>query len=385
MAPDLALEKLNELTHLGVVLDPMVGSGTVLRQAIHLGHQAIGFDMDPLAVMMTRVWTTAVEDRTIQKVSDRLSAKVSDISAADAHLPWVDDDPETYRFIEFWFSEPQRSSLRRIAWALRALEVELCNGTEAIALDALKLAFSRLIITKKKGASLAWDVSHSRPHKVAESNNFDVSTMFERSINIVRKRLTESPPPGGAQVNQGDARDLAWVEDASVDAVVTSPPYLNAIDYMRGHRLSLVWLGHRLSELRRIRSNSIGAERSPDQYHPSAELHAMQAAMGRLEMLPSRFVCIIERYVQDIRRMMSEVARVLKQDGNATFVVGNSCLRGVFVQNSAAVTVAAQFSGLKLTNETKRSLPAQSRYLPLTSAPLAKRMRTEAILSFSRH
>jgi hypothetical protein len=33
---------------------------------------------------------------------------------------------------------------------------------------------------------------------------------------------------------------------------------------MRGHRLSLVWLGYRLADLRRIRSDSIGAERGPN-------------------------------------------------------------------------------------------------------------------------
>jgi len=44
--------------------------------------------------------------------------------------------------------------------------------------------------------------------------------------------------------------------------VLTSPPYLNAIDYLRGHRLALVWLGHELGPLKEIRANSVGAERA---------------------------------------------------------------------------------------------------------------------------
>lgn len=384
MAPDLALEKLNELTALGVVLDPMAGSGTVLRQATGLGHRALGFDMDPLAVLMTRVWTTAVNDQVVERVSARLSARIEAIASADAAVPWIDDDAETTRFVEFWFAEPQKAALRRIAWALRQLEAECADEAESVALNALKIAFSRLIITKEKGASLARDVSHSRPHKVADENDFDVLPMFERSVAAVRKRLAEAPPPGGASVSRGDARKLASVEDGSVDAVLTSPPYLNAIDYMRGHRLSLVWLGHRLSDLRRIRSDSIGAERSPDHHDPHAELSAMRESMGDLESLPSKFARMVERYVQDIRRMMAELARVLKRGGRATLVVGNSCLRGVFIRNSAAVAAAARFSGLELTSETERPLPSQSRYLPLTSKSLAKRIRTETILSFAR-
>lgn len=55
MAPELALSALASLKKGSIVLDPMAGSGTVLRQALALGHRAIGFDMDPLAVLMSRV------------------------------------------------------------------------------------------------------------------------------------------------------------------------------------------------------------------------------------------------------------------------------------------------------------------------------------------
>ena len=60
----------------------------------------------------------------------------------------------------------------------------------------------------------------------------------------------------------GDVRDLSRDINGSFDAALTSPPYLNAIDYLRGHRLSLIWFGYPLDELQRIRGRSIGSERS---------------------------------------------------------------------------------------------------------------------------
>ena len=66
MAPELALANLVDLPKGQIVLDPMSGSGTVLRQASALGHKAYGFDVDPLAVLMSRVWTTAVNDATVE-------------------------------------------------------------------------------------------------------------------------------------------------------------------------------------------------------------------------------------------------------------------------------------------------------------------------------
>lgn len=57
MAPEIAFRRLRRLPPGSVILDPMAGSGTVLRHATELGHKAIGFDLDPLAVLMTQVWT----------------------------------------------------------------------------------------------------------------------------------------------------------------------------------------------------------------------------------------------------------------------------------------------------------------------------------------
>ncbi len=61
MAPEIALAAIKPLRHGSVILDPMAGSGTVLRSASEQGHRALGFDVDPLAVLMSRVWTAPVD------------------------------------------------------------------------------------------------------------------------------------------------------------------------------------------------------------------------------------------------------------------------------------------------------------------------------------
>src|SRR3546814_13429090 len=86
-----------------------------------------------------------------------------------------------------------------------------------------------------------------------DTSAYDVDANLVRSVQQLKRRLLEDRPLHAARVDLGDARDLA-LDARSVDAIVTSPPYLNAIDYMRGHRMSLVWLGYRLDELRTIRS-----------------------------------------------------------------------------------------------------------------------------------
>jgi DNA modification methylase len=384
MAPELAIAALNDLDCNSFVLDPMAGSGTVLRHASEFGHRASGFDMDPLAVLMSKVWTTPVSDVAIERLLKDVIRKAGKFTGK-SKLSWIDEDEETMRFIDFWFAEPQRSNLRRIACILSQPQKLSVNDEKQAAADVLRIALSRIIITKEQGASLARDTSHSRPHKVADCSDFNVFQAFEKSANQVRRLLISTPPAGNVNVSLGDARSLNSIENNSVDAVLTSPPYLNAIDYMRGHRLSLVWLGYKLSDLRQIRSCSIGAERGPDLKGKAHLFESIINAMGPVNELQRSHVSMIERYTEDIYRLMSEVTRVLKPNGKAIFVVGNSCLKGIFIQNSESVINAGAMVGLKLMHQVVRELPNRNRYLPMPKGmdePLGKRMRTENILTF---
>ena len=365
------------------VLDPMAGSGTVLRQALAMGHHAIGFDMDPLAVLMSRVWTTPVQDGVIESEFSLLMKIARSIDLRRHKLPWQ-QDAETQKFISYWFGETQRKDLTRLAVALlHRREATHLSAQQLAAINVLSVAFSRIIVTKEQSASLARDTSHSRPHRVTTNSDYDVFEGFERSVSQTRKRLVDAPAPSLAKVERGDARKLCLVED-SIDAVVTSPPYLNAIDYLRGHRMSLVWLGHSIPELRDIRSSAIGAERSPDQ-SSNIEINRVEHSMCDFGSLESRFRGMIQRYAQDLCKMTAQVARVLKPGGHATYVVGNSCLRGVFIRNSDGVIKAAELAGMKLIALNERELPSSSRYLPVTIVgSLSKRMRTESVITFQR-
>ncbi len=105
--------------------------------------------------------------------------------------------------------------------------------------------------------------------------------------------------------------------------------------------------------------------------------------MGSVNMLPSRHTLMIDRYVNDIWETMTEIVRVLKPSARATFVVGNSCLKGVFIRNADAVAKAAELLGLESIGRYERELSDRNRYLPvLIGGALGKRMRTETILTF---
>ena len=247
---------------------------------------------------------------------------------------------------------------------------------------------SRIIVTKDRGASLARDVSHSRPHRVMDSNDFDVEHAFARSFQRVATQLRDNPPRSGVTVNRGDVRRLTAVPGESVDVVVTSPPYLNAIDYLRGHRLSLVWLGYRLSDLRTLRASSIGSERAPDPSYDPELLSVLLSEIGPRRPLSTRVERIFQRYVLDIYAALTEISRVLRPRAQAVLVIGNSRLAGVLVDNANAILACAEFAGLQFLERYERPLPPARRYLPPpasnTQQAIKKRMRSETVLRFVR-
>jgi hypothetical protein len=186
-----------------------------------------------------------------------------------------------------------------------------------------------------------------------------------------------------AMIRRGDARSLP-LGDGSVDVVITSPPYLNAIDYMRCNKFSLIWMGHRIPDLRELRSRNIGTEVSANA--GQEWLEKVTATAGNVGHLPARERRMLVRYVWDMNEVMSEIARVLAPDGRCIMVIGDCTMRGVFVRNSQILRRLGHRHGLRTVSTKVRELPADRRYLPPPSSrdagvSLQGRMREEIVLT----
>lgn len=363
-----------------------MGSGTVLAVARARGHKAIGVDIDPLAVLLARAWTTAIDLRAVEdkaaEVLCRARAQFPLRSMGNAYPSLADE--ETRRFIRYWFDEYARRQLSCLSDAIHRVRQDDIR-------DTLWCAFSRLIITKQAGVSLAMDLSHSRPHKTFERAPVKPFRKFLPAVDHVLKNCISSDQQNrgpATTVRKGDARKLE-VESNSIDLILTSPPYLNAIDYMRCSKFSLVWMGYNVGELGDIRTASVGTEVGSADARDNPIVKEIIASLKLHPQLSARHEGVLAHYVADMHQSVKEAGRVLVPGGKAVYVMGENTIRGTYIPNSRIVTAVAEMSGLKADGQKSRALPANRRYLPPpssenTKAALDARMRQEVILSFSK-
>jgi DNA modification methylase len=386
MAPEVVWKELPSSRQRLRILDPMAGSGTTLVTARLRGHDAIGFDRDPLAVLIANAWISDVDPEATQKkakeVLSRARERAKVLNAHEAFPAGADD--ETKQFVRYWFDDVNRIQLAALSNTIGRLRDSSLRGL-------MWCALSRLIITKQAGVSLAMDISHSRPHKkynTAPIKPFDHFTRAARQVikaSPFTNKLLRAPR---AVMENADARRLP-LKDNNVDLVITSPPYLNAIDYVRGHKFSLVWMGYSVADMRDLRATNVGSEITAKAGADDGITEEIMRSMCDIPTLTSRHAGMLRQYVRDIRTLLAETHRVLRRNGKAIIVIGDCNLRQTFVKNSRAIEIVAEQAGFVVKKIRRRPLPENRRYLPPPGATgsgkeLRKRMREEVIFTLLR-
>jgi DNA modification methylase len=168
------------------------------------------------------------------------------------------------------------------------------------------------------------------------------------------------------------------LKSGTVDAVVTSPPYLNAIDYLRTSKFSLIFLGSRLAELRAIRSRSIGSEVGLAAGHLPSTLDAMvESGVADPQRRP-----MVRRFILDLRAALAESHRVLKPAGRALYVMGPSILSRRHYDAAKVLCAIAKTVGFTPIGHGRRDISELRRSLPPPrrsdrAASINKRMTCE--------
>ena len=363
------------------VFDPMFGSGTTILEAVRLHRNATGCDIDPLARLIAeaklsrlnplqalQLGGTVVEKarRSFAKQRPRLESALAQRFEGKAR-----------DFVDYWFRPVQQLELIAL---LEAIESHASPDTQQF----LHMVFSSTIIAKSGGVSLARDLAHTRPHRVMDKKPVCAFDEFAKRLKTVLASGGQSDAPVDAQVLARSAEDTG-LPAQSVDLIVTSPPYANnAIDYMRAHKFSLVWLGWKIEELTNIRAHCLGHDaKTPRQWRNLPK--QCENTIHRLSNVDQHKAAALRRYFGEMSAVFAEMHRVLKPGKAAIVVVGSSNLRDIDVETHKGLAAVATSAGFQLAHIGVRRLDRDKRMMPArwgngSKSQIEERMHEEHVI-----
>ena len=385
-----------------VTLDPMCGSGITLLEGWLAGRSVIGVDLDPLARRQSLARTAALDAGAVRAAGDAAGRRAADLyaglgqpsdplAAARAAM-----DEATRQFVDYWFLPETQAELAALTLAIRA------EGDAGLR-NLLEVVFSSTIVTKSGGVSRARDLAHTRPHLVADKKPRRPLRVFAHSLNRAADAYAgvDGNRVGRSSVIAGDARRLP-LADSSVDLIVTSPPYANALDYMRAHKFALAWLGDPIPRLAGLRARYIGAEAAGGRASGGRKASGGGAAAGivplppgtqgvvdRLAVRDAPKARILARYFGEMAAAIGEMRRTLRSGGGAVIVVGPSVMRGILIPTHDCLAEIAAGAGLDVVAVAPRNLDRDRRMMPARNgagggagagAGIEGRMHTEYII-----
>jgi DNA modification methylase len=373
------------------VLDPFCGSGTSLTAGLLQHRRVIGADVDILAGMLSRV-KCFPQARTRyaawrNQFAEKLRAVFSEIEAgwpavaastrpgAQLSIGDVSISLPNFPELSYWFPPQLSAALAGIAQAAHECRNE---HYEQVALVSL----SASIISKWPNTlSYAMDIDHTRPHRQIQKFHLGrvletYLTRFDRTIGCLgslheaygNAGITANLPDLARVICPHDARlELPDVTAESQSLVITSPPYFNAVDYPRAHRMSVCWMNGHAPEDLASRRSYIGLHRAKG-FDCSSWL---QDRPNIRRQIPSRVAedTLLLRHLAgffaDLERVLMQVHYVLRPGSHAVFVIGDNFVRGQRIASHSVLIELARALGFEKRSSSHRKIVSLRRRYPV--------------------
>lgn len=354
-----------------LVMDPFVGVGTSLIEAVRSGFDAVGFEINPFAAFVTDTKLRALGIRisALDRAMEQCQRRVGQSPKSSFRLfPNLQNlVPGGFRSrIPFYSPRVQEKVCDFLNFAHK-LEHPVIRDLFLLAFGAVMVKFSNYTYEPSLGSRPAAGKPLVKDAPVL-SICLDKLREIRNDLARMQKELDElARKPSAVVKTVSCMRCATYIEHASVDLVVTSPPYLNNYHYVRNTRPQMFWLGLRGSpkDLRQIEIENFGKfwqtvrdkpPLRPEFIHPPLErlIKAIRSAnRDRRTYGGAGWANYVTAYFNDSYRFLHELQKVLKPRGIAVIVIGNSFIQGIEVQTDKWFAELAQLTDLRVVELTR--------------------------------
>jgi len=319
------------------ILDPFCGSGTTLVEARLMGYNAIGVDVNGLSSLLSKVKATPLSDQEYSAVKSFLIKIKKEIAVWELKRPKI--KIKKIEGIEHWFQKNVSEELTHI--------LNLINNLSDVNVrDFLKIVVSSIIVRVSNQES---DTRFAAKNKNIP-DNFALKLFYDRANEYSEKIMEYSKDivgNGFLKLLNADSRNLTMLKDKSIDIIITSPPYANTYDYYLYHKFRKRWLD---LDVQFAQYNEIGSRRE----YSSLKKPANQ-------------------WTIDLKKCFSEMYRLLKKEGLAFIVIGDSVIKKELIKIDKVIQNFMPEIGFEICNIISSDLSGHSRIFNPTFAQKGKK------------
>ena len=357
-----ALDK--HLAGRSTVLDPFAGVGTTLVEAVVAGHEAVGFEINPFAVLASRTKASAhrIRSESLRDMINRFWSFYS--SAVDGDYVCKSEPPHGFRTRGEFYSPAVLHKVLIVNDFINHLRQDDLRDVFRLAFAATMISYSNYSYEPSLSRRVSAGKQDIHDFPVGETVLAKLREM-ETDVAWMREHVDGTTKPATV-FNESFFTAHRKVDTGTVDLVVTSPPYLNNYHYNRNTRPHLYWLGYAngnkdLSVLERqnfgkywqtVRnSDHIGLDetvRVDEIAECISQLRSKNTHKGVYG--GNGWANYAATYFNDCARFVISAKRTLRRRGTALVVIGNSILQGVMIPTDRYLAKIADSHGLSVVD-----------------------------------
>ena len=353
MLPQIGIELFKEFNiYKGKLLDPYCGSGSSFIVGLDRGlNEMCGFDINPLAVLISRTKFTKINIEKAKIIEQRLQKKIYEFIKTKNNLNSL-EIPNIYN-INFWFSKDVIQNISILKYFINKIQI-----------DIRRLFLVPLSETIR-------ECSYTRNHefklyrmKQEDVNNFNpdvFSVYFNKLTNVID--IYENyylPKINGAKIEISYNKFPKKENEFTV--VLTSPPYgdsFTTVAYGQFSMFSNEWLG--IKYARQIDNLLMGGNSVKDLYS-----HGLIADyINDIAKQSKRRALEVSSFYFDLEKSIKDVANSITKNGKSIYVVGNRRVKDIQLPTDQFVAEKFEENGFKhiITYERllgNKAMPSQN-------------------------
>lgn len=334
-AIDYAIRKGVNIQKIG---DVFCGCGTVSYEANKNNIDFFGCDINPVAVMISKVKSTKYKQHTLQKYFTLI---LKAFYGTNKKMYYADANKR----LQYWYDEETYNDL----FFLKKSILENIPSKSSYKLFFL-CAFSNILKPTSKWLSVS-----VKPQVDPNKKKVDVINAFKKQYKFMYQANFEAKF-NATKSNIKTKSILSGTTNCeNIDLLVTSPPYTTSYEYADLHQLSSLWLDY-TSDYKSLRKGSIGSSFHIGHINQDDLNCVGKKIVSEVFKKDKNRIKGICKYFLDMQKATKKIHKMLSDNGVCVFVIGNTEIRGVIIDNTTHLSQSLLEAGFKNIEITKRKI-----------------------------